>query len=170
MRLSSGECEARGRQGLLLGDGLPRGHFGKEGRLVTRRRRLLLVMPVGLVAGRPSLERLRSPGRRLRAVSVFVVVVATGSESESVVVAVLVATVVAIRLAREAVLAPIQRQERSLAERAALVWTAVWVVQSAAVLALRSAMRRWWSAREHLALPWRLHCSFTRDLHRHSDT
>ena len=137
-----------------------------------RRRLLLLVKPVGRAVGRPFLERLRSPSRRLRAVSVFVVVVATGSESESesVVVAGLVATAVAMLLAQELVLAPVQPLERSLAERAALVWAAVWVVQSAAVLALRSAMRRWWSARKHLALPWRRHCSFTGDLHRHSDT
>ena len=115
---------------------------------------LLLVMPVGLMVGRPFPEQLRSLGRRLRAVFVVVVVVATGSESGSVVVAGLVATAVAMLLAQELVLAPVQPLERSLAERAALVWAAVWVVQSAAVLALRSAMRRWWSARKHLALPW----------------
>lgn len=118
-----------------------------------RCRRRLLARPVGRVVGRPFLERLRSLCRRLRAVFVTVVVLVTGIESGSVVVAGLVATVVALRLAQEAVLAPTRQQERSLAERAALVWAAVWVVQSAAVLALRSAMRRWWSAREHLALP-----------------
>lgn len=135
-----------------------------------RRLLLLLVKPVGRAVGRPFLERLRSRDRRPRVVFVMVVVVATGSESEFVVVAGSVATVVAMRLAREAVLAPIQPQERSLAERTALVWAAVRVAQSAAMLGLRSAMRRWWSARKHLALPWRRHCSFTGVLHRHSDT
>ena len=118
-----------------------------------RCRRRLLVRPVGRVVGRPFLERLRSRDRRPKVVFVMVVVVANGSESEFVVVAGLVATVVALRLAQEAVLAPTRQQERSLAERAALVWAAVWIVQSAAVLGLRSAMRRWWSARKHLALP-----------------
>lgn len=131
--------------------------------------RRLLVRPVGRVVGRPFLGRLRCLGRRLRAVFVFVVVVAT--EFESVVVAGLLAPVIAMLLAREALLALTRQQERSLAERAALVRTAVWIVHSAAVLGLRSAMRRWWSAREQLALPCRRHSfSFTRDLHRHSDT
>jgi hypothetical protein len=109
--------------------------------------RRLLVRPVGRVVGRPFLGRLRCLGRRLRAVFVFVVVVATGFEC------VVVAAVIAMPLAREAVLALSRQKEHLLAERAALVWAAVWIVHSAAVLGLRSAMRRWWSAREQLALP-----------------
>ena len=84
----------------------------------------------------------------------FVIVVAT--EFESVVVAGRVVAVTAMPLAQEAVLALTRQPERSLAEWAALVWAAaaVWVVHSAAVLALRLAMCRWWSAREYLlALP-----------------
>lgn len=149
MCLSFGGCEARGRLGLLLAGGLLKGHFGAEGRLVRLFLRRLMGRPVGRVVGRPFLGRLRCLGRRLRAVFVMVVVVAT--EFESVVVAVLLAAVIAMPLAQEALT---RQQERSLAERAALVWTAVWVVHSAAVLGLRSAMRRWWSAREQLALPW----------------
>lgn len=86
----------------------------------------------------------------------FVIVVVVATEFEFVVVAGSVVAVIAMPLAREAVLALTRQQERSLAERAALVWAAaaaVWVVHSAAVLALRSAMCRWWSAREQLALP-----------------
>ena len=84
----------------------------------------------------------------------FVIVVAT--EFESVVVAGRVVAVIAMPLAQEAVLALTRQPEASLAERAALVWAAaaVWIVHSAAVLALRSVMCRWWSAREYLlALP-----------------
>jgi hypothetical protein len=149
MCLSFEGCEVRGLLGLLLGDGLLRGRFGEEERLVRLCLRRLLVKPVGRVVGRPFLGRLRCLGRRLRAVFVMVVVVAT--EFESVVVAVLLAAVIAMPLAQEALT---RQQERSLAERAALVWTAVWVVHCAAVLGLQSAMRRWWSAREQLALPW----------------
>ena len=98
----------------------------------------------------------------------FVIVVATGVES--VVVAGLAVAVIVLVLAQEAELALVRQQKRSLAERAALIWAAVWVVHySAAVLALRSAMRRWWSARWHLSQPWWLH-SFARDRRRCSDT
>jgi hypothetical protein len=136
---------ARGRLGLLLAGGLLRVRFGEVGLLVRLRRRSL-VRPVGRVVGRPFRGRLRYLCRRLWVARVgFVIVVATGFGS--VVVAVLAAAVIATLLATAIVSEQVQQQEQLLAARAALVRAAVWVVQTVAVLALRSTMRRWWSAR-----------------------
>ena len=104
MCLSFAGCEVRGRLGLLLVGALLRGRFGEEGRLVRLFQQRLLVRPVGRVVGRPFLGRLRCLGRRLWAARVvFVIVVATGSAS--VIVAGVVAAVIAVLLARKAVLA-----------------------------------------------------------------
>jgi len=169
MCLSFAGCVARGRLGLLLVGGLLRVRFEGEGLWVRLLRRRLLMRPVELMVGRTSRVRLRCLGPRLWvAWAVFVIVVATGFES--VVVAGLAVAVIVLVLAQEAELALVRQQERSLAERTALVWAAVWIVHySAAVLALRSAMRRWWSAQWHLGRPWWLH-SFTRDWRRYGDT
>jgi len=121
--------------------GLLRGRFVEEGRLVRLSLRRPLVRLAGRVVGRPFLGRWRYLGRRLWVARV-VIVVATGFES--VVIAGLMAAVIAMLLALEAVLARNRQQERSLAERTGLVWTAEWIVHSAAVPGLRSAMRRWW--------------------------